>query len=137
MQPRLQLLILIKTDKAHSKQALATALGINANSAQNWKKRYEQGGLPLLLSDQRGGNNKPLIDALTDEAIVSKLSDPYDAPRSYKELQGWVDEHYIKGINYHTLNKHVKHKHGAKIKVARKSHVRKDEEGVSAFKKNR
>ena len=137
LQPRIQLLILIKTGKAFSKQSLADALGINPNSAQNWKMRYEQGGMELLLCDKRGGFKKPIIDAVTDKAIKLKLSNPKDAPRSFKELQQWVDANYIPGINYQTLNKHVKRKYGAKIKVARKSHVQKDEQAVAAFKKNR
>jgi CBS domain containing-hemolysin-like protein len=38
-------------------------------------------------------------------------------------------------INYHTVNKYVKRKFGAKLKVARKSHVNKSEEAVIEFKK--
>src|ERR1043166_367155 len=86
LKVRLQLLLLIKTDKAHTKQALALALGIDPNSAQHWKKRYEQGGLELLLCDKRGGYKKPVIDPDTDKAIVARLSDPCNAPRSFTEL---------------------------------------------------
>jgi hypothetical protein len=31
---------------------------------------------------------------------------------------------------------HVNRKYGAKLKVARKSHIQKDEQAVKAFKKN-
>jgi uncharacterized protein (DUF342 family) len=98
---------------------------------------YTEGGLEALLSYHRGGNRKAIISADVEQKILARLSNPYDAPRSYKELQQWVDEHFIKGINYHTLNKHVKHKYNTKIKVARKTHVKKDEQTVVAFKKNR
>jgi hypothetical protein len=136
LRPRIQLLILIKTGKAFSKQSLADALGVDPNSAQSWKMRYEQGGMELLLGDKRGGFKKPIIDEVTDKAIQLRLSNPKEAPRSFKELQQWVNDNYIPGINYQTLNKHVKRKYGAKIKVARKSHVQKDEQAVEAFKKN-
>lgn len=89
-----------------------------------------------MLQDKRGGNRTPLIDAKADKAIAARLSDGGNAPRSFKELQQWVHDNYIPGINYHTLNKHVKRKYGAKLKVARKSHVQKDEQAVEAFKKN-
>lgn len=135
-RPRIQLLLLIKSGTVTTKQGLALALGINHNTAQSWRKRYHEGGLDLLLSDKRGGKRPPVIDAITDAAILVKLSSPTDAPRSFKELQQWVDEHYIAGINYHTLNKHVKRKYSAKLKVARKSHINKDEQAVEAFKKN-
>lgn len=134
---RVQMLILSKLGKASGKYALADALGVNHNSIQNWRSRYQKGGLKKLLEDKRGGNRAAVIDSKTDKAILSKLSDPKNAPRSFRELQQWVNDNYIKGINYHTLNKHVKRKYKAKLKVARKSHAQKDEEAVSAFKKNK
>jgi hypothetical protein len=39
------------------------------------------------------------------------------------------------GINYQTLNSYVKRHFGAKIKVARKSHINKNELAVDTFKK--
>ena len=136
LKSRIQMLILSKESKASGKYALSNALGVNPNSVQSWRKAYEEGGLEKLLEDKRGGNRAAVIDALTDKAIYVKLSDAKNAPRSFKELQHWVDENYISGINYHTINKHVKRKYGAKIKVARKSHVQKDEQAGEAFKKN-
>lgn len=136
IRPRIQMLILIKTEKASSKQALGLALGMNCNTVQNWRQRYEKGGIKLLVADKRGGNRKPVINSATDAAIKIKLSDPIDAPRSFKELQQWVDEHYVPGIHYQTLNKFVKRKYKAKLKVARKSHIKKNEEACEAFKKN-
>jgi transposase len=136
LQPRLQMLILSQQKDLHSKYALADALGVNFNSVQTWKTTYLREGLEGLLKDKRGGKKKPVIDPATDEAIRIRLSEPMNAPRSYVELQQWVDEQYIKGINYHTLNKHVKRKYKAKIKVARRSHVSKDAQAAEAFKKN-
>lgn len=131
------MLILSVQGRAAGKNELAQALGVNHNSVQCWRKKYEQGGIEALLQDRRGGNRAPVIDAQTDRAIALKLSDPLNAPRSFRELQDWVAEHYIEGINYQTLNKHVKRKYGARIKVARKSHVQKDKQAAEAFKKNR
>ena len=135
LKPRLQMLILALHKDLHSKYSLATALGVDANSIHNWKKRYQKGGLQALLQDKRGGWKKPLVDAATDKAIAAKLCDAYDAPRSFTDLQQWVDEHSLPGINYHTLRTHVKRKPGAKMKVVRKSHAGKDEEAVQQFKK--
>jgi transposase len=135
VKPRLQMLILSVQKDLHSKYALSDALGVDPNSIYSWKTAYQQGGLPALLLDKRGGKKKPLIDENTASAIAQKLADPYAAPRSFTELQAWVDEYYLPGINYHTLRKHVKTKHGAKLKVVRKSHAQKDEAQVAAFKK--
>ena len=136
LRVRLQMLLLLRQPLPMGKQALASALGVNPNSVQTWRTRYTTGGMELLLQDKRGGNKKAVIDAVVDSAIVAKLSDPLNAPRSFKELQQWVSDHHIKDINYHTLNKHVKKKHGAKIKVARKAHVNKDPEAAATFKKS-
>jgi transposase len=135
LKPRVQMLLLSMQKDLHSKYALATALGVDPNSIHNWKTAYEQGGLPALVVEKRGGKKPSLIDERTAFAIAQKLSNPYEAPRSFTELQQWVSEHYLRGINYHTLRKHVKTKHGAKLKMVRKSHVQKDEGAVAAFKK--
>ena len=39
------------------------------------------------------------------------------------------------GINYQTINSYVKRNFGAKLKVARKSHINKKQEDSDAFKK--
>jgi putative transposase len=127
----------MKQGKAMGKQALADALGVNHNSAQRWKQRYEQSGIDCLLEDRRGGYKPSVIDEDTAKAIQIKLSNATQAPRSYKELQQWVHEHYINGIKYSTLNSYVKRKWKAKLKVARKSHIKKSEQAVEVFKKNR
>ncbi len=129
------MLVISLQKDVHAKGELSRRLKVSPTTAQQWKKRYEQGGLQALLSDNRGGNRPSKIDAATDRALAQKLSDAKEAPRSFTELQQWVDEHYVPGINYHTLNKYVKRKHGAKIKVVRKTHTQKDEQAVEQFKK--
>ena len=135
LKPRVQMLILSVQKDLHSKYALATALGVDKNSILSWKTAYEQGALSALVVEKRGGKKPSLIDEGTALAIAQKLAESHEAPRSFSELQQWVDEHYLPGINYHTLRKHVKTKHGAKLKVVRKSHAQKDEAQVEAFKK--
>ncbi len=135
IRSRLQMLLMIKADKHHSKRALATALGTHPTTVQNWKRAYAEGGIEHLVQDKRGGNNAVVIDAKTSEAIGLKLCNAKEAPTSFKALQQWVDEHYIPGVNYQTLYQHVKQKFGAKLKIARKSHVYKDEQAAAAFKK--
>lgn len=135
LRPRIKMLMISVQKQVHSKSELARHLKVSPGSVQQWKQRYERGGLQALLLDERGGNRPSKIDGATDKALAKKLADPQQAPRSFTELQQWVDEHYVPGINYHTLNKYVKRKYGAKIKVVRKSHIEKDEQAVEQFKK--
>ena len=51
------------------------------------------------------------------------------------ELLEWVKTELHKELKYITLVKYAERNFGSKIKVARKSHVKKDLDKVEAFKK--
>jgi hypothetical protein len=69
-------------------------------------------------------------------AIENRLHSPKDAFTSYIDLINWITENYMpQGVNYQTINSYVKRKFGAKIKVARKSHINKNDDLVDSFKK--
>ena len=65
-----------------------------------------------------------------------KLNDPKNGIRGYTELLEWVKEELGKDMKYITLVKYTERHFGSKIKVTRKSHVKKDEEAVDTFKKS-
>jgi hypothetical protein len=50
-------------------------------------------------------------------------------------LLDWVESTFKKEIKYNTLLKYTNREFGASVKVARKSHVKKDLKAVSDFKK--
>jgi transposase len=136
LKPRIQMLLLIKEDVVSSKRGLAIAMCVDPNSIQKWRSTYIKGGLEGLLEFVRGGKKKSLINSIAHKAIEQKLTNPKEAFTSFVQLQDWISEKYVPGINYHTVNKYVKRHFGAKLKVARKSHILKDEQAVEAFKKN-
>ena len=130
------LLILKKTQKSLSKIELASILKVNHNTAQKWRKSYCENGIDGLLSDGRVGFKPSKINKEIHQAIEKRLTSPMDAFTSYIDLINWIIENYIpEGINYHTVNKYVKRHFGAKLKVSRKSHIKKDQNAVEAFKK--
>jgi transposase len=136
IRPRVQMLLEMKRSKKMlTKYELAELVGVNHNSITTWRRKYEKDGISALLQHNQGGKRREVIDATTHKAIEKRLTNPKEGFRSYKELQQWVDEHYIANIKYITLVKYVQNKFGAKLKVARKSHVNKDEQAVEAFKK--
>lgn len=136
LRSRIQMLILMKEEKAFGKRDLADALGVNHNSVQTWRTAYRKGGLSALLKFERGGFKPSVIPPSVHRAIEKRLKNPTEAFNGFEQLRSWIDEHYIPAINYHTVNKYVKRHFGAKLKVARKSHVQKDEQAVKEFKKN-
>lgn len=68
-------------------------------------------------------------------SIEKKLKDPKNGLRGYVELLDWIENEFKKQIKYNTLLKYSIKNFGSKVKVARKSHIKKDEEAVSTFKK--
>lgn len=134
---RVQLLIVMKkSDRPLSKNDLALQLGVNHNSIQTWRKAYIDGGISQLLEYKRTSNIKPLIDSSLKGKIAGKLNNPTQGFRSYKEMHDWIKENFLPEIHYQTVNKYVKRTFGAKLKVARKSHINKDPKAIEGFKKN-
>jgi len=134
---KLRMLMEIKnSDEALSKQELANRLGVNPNSIQTWRTKYKKEGLKGLLKDGRIGFKPSMITAEAHKKIALKLNTPVAAFSSYKQLHEWVDKQLVKGVNYNSLRHYVKRHFGAKLKVPRKSHIKKDPEAVAAFKKS-
>lgn len=134
---KLRMLIEIKhSDVALSKNELANKIGVNHNSIQTWRTKYKREGLKGLLKDGRIGFKPSIITSVAHKKIAEKLNTPVAAFSSYKQLHEWVDKQLVTGVNYNSLRHYVKRHFGAKLKVPRKSHIRKDEEAVGAFKKS-
>jgi transposase len=134
---RLQMLIVIKRNKegSLSKRALSKVVGVNANSITAWKKRYEREGISGIISDGRIGFKPSVVSEKEHKEIEKKLKDPKSGIRGYKELLDWVKQELSKDMKYITLVKYAERHFGSKIKLARKGHVKKDEQAVEAFKK--
>lgn len=139
IKKRLQVLIEIKKHQQNggiSKRALSEITGINHNSIVTWRKQYVKSGIDALLIHGRvGGFKKSVVTKEEHKKIAKKLNDPKNGIRGYRELLHWVEEELGKEMKYITLVKYAQRHFGSKIKVARKSHVNKDELQVDSFKK--
>jgi transposase len=118
-----------------SKRDIADATGANHNSVTQWRKRYTEGGIEALLTHEKTGFKPSIITPKQKEIIKKKLEDAEHPVRGFKELQDWVEKEFACKVRYSTLWAYVKRNFGAKVKVARKSHIRKDKQAVEAFKK--
>lgn len=137
LRNRVQMLLVLKrSEHSLSKNELSNILKINHNTAQKWRQTYCEKGIDALLSDGRVGFKPSIINKEMHQAIEQRLTSPKEAFTSYIDLINRIVENYLpEGINYHTVNKYVKRHFGTKLKVARKSHSKKDENAVQAFKK--
>lgn len=122
-------------EKPLSKRAVAGIIGVNHNSVQTWRRLYEEGGLEAVLSYRKQPGRPSDITRQEHLLIEEKLNDPRNGLRGYVELLNWMETEFKRSFKYNTVLKYACRHFGSKIKVARKSHVKKDGEAVEAFKK--
>jgi len=134
---RLNMLIELKKDGVNgiSKRHLAKLIGVDPNSIQKWRTLYINEGIKGIVSHGRVGFKPSLITKEEHKKIEHKLNQPKNALRGYKELMQWIKDEFGKEIKYTTVVEYSKRHFGSKIKVARKSHILKDELAMTAFKK--
>ena len=133
---RINMLVQLKKhDGCISRRKLALKIGVCAASIQTWRNIYLQGGLESLISHEKKGSVSKVFGAAEREFLDQILFDPTNGIQGYRELQRLISKHFGRKFAYVTLVEYCKRNFGTKIKVARKSHVKKDENAVSDFKK--
>lgn len=133
--PRLKALLLIKRNKCKYTKDVAAKVGASRKTVYNWLESYRTGGLEELIKVHVGGNNTKLLSDTTIKEIDRLLNDSYSSIVSYVELVSILEETTQENITYASVYQHCKRKHKSKLKVARKSHHKKDDQAVAAFKK--
>ncbi|MFV7235076.1 helix-turn-helix domain-containing protein [Flavobacterium sp. ZB4R12] len=132
---RLKVLIYIKEGKYHFQSDIAKKLGRTEKTVREWIQEYSQSGLSSLLKVSSGGNNTRTISDKALELIAKKILDVETTITSYLELQLIIEKELGEKIAYGALYSHCKRKYKSKLKVARKSHHKKDEKAEELFKK--
>ncbi|MFO0321611.1 MAG: hypothetical protein ACK504_04190, partial [Bacteroidota bacterium] len=89
-------------------------------------------GIKTLMGYTKHEGRPSIITELEHKQIESKLKDPKNGLRGYVELQAWMEKELKKPIKYNTLLKYAMREFGSKIKVARKSHIKKDAQAVGS-----
>jgi transposase len=133
---RLKVLIEIKNHEDRggiSKRDLSDKTGVNHNSIVKWRQMYVEFGIEKILKHGRVGFKKSVMPDDVHEKLKEKLNYPENGLRGYVELQEWVNNEFSMDIKYITILKYAERHFGTKIKVARKSHVKKDPEAGEAF----
>jgi len=134
---RLQALLLFKRneDSGISKRLVADEIGVNHNSIQTWRNLYIKGGIKMLMTHSNIGYKPSKINSEQEQALKNQLDNPSNGMVGFTELLEWFNSTFQTSVNYKTFHGFVVRKFNAKIKVARKSHVKKDDQAVAAFKK--
>jgi transposase len=123
-KPRLQMLYLLASGQAHTRQDVARLLGVHRNTVGRWLALYATGGLDSLLATYVPAG-KPVSLA---PAVLASLAQALRRPEgfaSYEALRHWVRRTHGVPVNYNTLYTIVRTRFRAKLKVPRPSHTKK------------
>ena len=133
---RIQSLVFIKEGKFETRQHLADYLCIHIRTLEKWIVRYKTEGFSQLISISRKGKRAKEMDASIHQVLAEKLGDNKHYFSSYKEALLWLNETYQRDFKYTWFRNYLIKHFGTKLKVPRKSHIKKDEKAVSVFLKS-
>jgi transposase len=121
---RLQALYLLQTEQAYTRRQLALLLGVHRETVGRWLATYATGGLPQMLTIAKAPGKVPLLSPAMQQALRDRLSQPQGFA-SYKAIWQWLRQAYGVPLAYKTVHKFVRYTLQAKLKVPRKSHIKK------------
>ncbi len=133
-QDRIKTLIYIATNKYDYQSDIAKKLGRNEKTIRDWLQLYSASGFASLIVVKSGGNNTRTLSDKVISLIEQKVTDSNTTITSYVELQLLLEEQTQEKIAYGALYSHCKRKFKTKLKVARKSHYKKDPNAEAFFK---
>jgi transposase len=132
---RLQSLILTKENKFKRREDLAAHLGIGFASLNRWTKVYKESGLDTMLEISSGGVRKhSVLEPIHDE-LKDKLHDSGNPLLGYWDAVLWIKDNFGLEVKYNTIRTYLIRNFKTKLKSPRKSHYKKDEQALEAFKK--
>lgn len=123
-KPRLQMLYLLASRQARTRQDVAHLLGVHRNTIGRWLAISAAGGLDALLAIYVPAG-KPVSLA---PAVLASLDQALRRPEgfaSYEALRRWVRQTHGVEVKYQTLYALVRTRFRAKLKVPRPSHTKK------------
>jgi transposase len=123
-KPRLQMLYLLASGQAHTRQEVAQLLGLSRNTVGRWLATYETGGLAALLDIYVPAGKAPALAPPVLASLEQALHQPTGFA-SYKELQQWLAQTHGVQVKYKTLYSLVRKRFHTKLKVPRPSHTKK------------
>lgn len=135
---KIKMLLLLKEHEVDFKYPyqISDKLNYTRKTIASWVKLYNEGGVERMLTGNyvRVKEEKRTINKEISNSILSLLENPESTITSYVELQKWILDTYNLKLTYSTLYYHCRKHFKSRLKVARKSHHKKDEEAVAFFK---
>lgn len=131
---RLQMLWWLKTGQLTQHQQLSERLGRSPATITRWLSKYRNGGLPELLSLKTAPGAPAKIQGEALAKLQQRLSSP-EGFRSYGAIVEWLDQECGLKLKYDTVNRFVRQKLKAKLKVPRPVSAKQAPTAVATFQK--
>ena len=134
---RLRVLLILKQHEKTgiSKREVAKLAMVDPNSVHKWRTLYINQGIEGLVKHHKTGFKPSVFNAIEHNMLETKLNDSQNGLQGYVELKDWIEKESGKTFNYNTLLYYCIRNFKSSVKVARKSHVKKDENQGISFKK--
>jgi transposase len=135
---RIDALLIFKANEKEgiSKRSVAQMLRVDQNSVQTWRTLYIKGGIEKITNHAKVGFKPSVFTEEQQEAMRLQMHKVDNGFVGFVEFLDWFNTTFSTDVNYKTFHGFVVRKFKAKIKTARKVHVKKDKEAVENFKKN-
>lgn len=121
---RLHALYLLASGQARFRSEIAAVLGIDRNTVGRWLERYAQGGLNAVLELYTPPGKAAALQPDQVALLQQALAQPQGFA-SYAEARHWISDTFGVALTYNATHKLVRYKLGAKLKVARPTHIKK------------
>jgi transposase len=131
---RMQCLYWLKSQQVGTVKAVASLLGRNRVTVQDWLREYRDNGLPGLLGELRGVGGPQFKVPPAVAAELRAILETRVGFGSYQAIHQWLVEQGVE-ISYSGTHHYVRHTLGASLKVPRPQSIAQDPVRVELFKK--
>ena len=136
VQARLQALYLYKSGQAQDYSTIGQQLSYERHTVGKWFKQYSQQGLTGCQQLEMGKKSGSLIRGQALAALKEKLNSATEYFTSYKQIHLWLAQEHNIRLSYEHVHRFVRYNLKAKLKVVRKSNLKKDAAYEEKYKKN-
>lgn len=134
-EKRVLCLLFLKTNKFTTQTLLAESLAISRQSLVRWLSLYRKAGIQGILLEPSRNKPSKIITPEIHQGLLEKVQEATSPLLGYLDAQRWVEEKYGVKVKYHWLRVYMIKHFKTKLKVPRKSHIKKDEKAITTFLK--
>lgn len=136
VQARLQALYLYQSGQAQDYGAISEQLGYERHTVGKWLRQYSQQGLSGCQQLEMGKQSGSIINGQALAQLTEKLNSATEYFTSYKQIHLWLEKEHGIRLSYEHVHRFVRYYLKAKLKVVRKSNLKKDAVKEEKYKKN-